>query len=123
MPNTFKRGKLVVERRGEKLIFNTGHHDPATLYPTEAEELLRWLQPSLNERVAQEVMERAALPDYTPETNESQAFEAFRHVLPSRSVWAVDADNVVWVDSKVLGRGKTLAIAFCHAALHLAAQS
>jgi len=122
MPHTFARGKLVVEKRCNRLVFNTGRNDTATLHPIEVKELIEWLKPSLDTRIAQEVMERAAAPDYTPSTNESQAFEAFRRALPAGARWGVSHDNIVRYDGMAIAEGDTLARAFCHAALYLVAQ-
>lgn len=122
MSNTFKRGALNIERESGRLIFRTGAAYAAPLDPAEVQEFLDWLQPSLSERVANEVMERAASPDYTPETNENQAFEAFRHALPAGKRWSVSPVNFVRVEGESIASGETLAIAFCHAALHLVSQ-
>lgn len=120
MPDTFERGGLTVIRNDKMCVFTIGY--AVALDPDSVQELLDWLQPPLNTRVAQEVMERAPSPDYTPETNESQAFEAFRHALPEGVKWCVTPNSIVWVEDVAIGAGPTLAVAFCHAALHLVDQ-
>jgi len=128
----------MVEWDGGSLVFSA-HDGLAILSPKSVRELCAWLQPSLDEQIARQVMgwtpspggngwqdtergERGLQIEYTPSTDEAQAFEAFQYVLPPGTPWGVaDSDNTVYINGgEVLASGSTLAEALCLAALTLA---